>query len=137
MDGKTMICLDDLSDYSFSFSLHNNNETRALFVNKQGVVPSGFYPTIARGTVRDIDGYTYETDICAYVNGQEITAENIGDRLAVCVEDLWDNTTTGTVRNLGFEYPAYLMRYVYLASSRSLYQITSFLVVYRILSPLL
>lgn len=32
IDGKTMICLEDLSNYGFS--VYYNNEARALFVNK-------------------------------------------------------------------------------------------------------
>lgn len=119
IDGKTMICLEDLSDYGFT--VYYNDEARALFVNKQNSALSGFYPTIGRDTVGDIEGYTYETDIRAYVNGQEIAAENIGGKLAVCVEDLGDMNTTGTVRNLGFEYPAYFMHYAYNDSSRSLH----------------
>ena len=119
IDGKTMICLEDLSDYGFT--VYYNDEARALFVNKQNSALSGFYPTIGRDTVGDIEGYTYETDIRAYVNGQEISAENIGGKLAVCVEDLGDMNTTGTVRNLGFEYPAYFMHYAYNDSSRSLH----------------
>lgn len=119
IDGKTMICLEELSDYGFS--VHYSDEARALFVNKQGSVAAGFSPTIERGSVGDIEGYTYETDIRAYVNGQEIAAENIGGKLAVCAEDLANINTTGTVRNLGFEYPAYFMRYTYHDSSRSLH----------------
>lgn len=119
IDGKTMICLEDLENYGFS--VYYNDEARALFVNKQGAASCDPEPVIERGTVGDIIGYTYETDICAYVNGQEIDAENIGGRLAVCAEDLADMNTTSSIRNLRFEYPAYFMQYTYNDSLRSLY----------------
>ena len=119
IDGKTMICLEDLADYGFS--VYYNNEARALFVNKQRNADSSFTPTVERGVVGGIAGYTYETDIRAYINGQEIDAENIGGKLAVCVEELGNIEVSGTVRNLNFNYPAYLMRYEYNDITKSLY----------------
>ena len=119
IDGKTMICLEDLSDYGFS--VYYNDDARALFVNKHSEAINGFNPAIERGKVGDITGYTYESDIRAYINGQEISSENINGRLAVCAEDLANMDTVVTIRNLGFEYPAYFIRYNYDDTSRALY----------------
>lgn len=95
IDGKTMICLEDLSDYGFS--VYYNDDARALFVNKHSEVVNGFDPSIERGKVGDIIGYTYESDIRAYINGHEIASENINGRLAVCAEDL---ANMGTFQNV-------------------------------------
>ncbi len=119
IDGKTMICLEDLSNYGFS--VYYSDEARALFVNKQGIAVSGFYPIIERGAVGNISGYTYETDIRAYVNGQEIAAENIGGRLAVCAEDLSDKEKSGELSHFPFTgFSKYFMKHVYDDSKRTL-----------------
>ena len=44
IDGKTMICLEDLSDYGFS--VYYNDDARALFVNKHSEAINGFNPAI-------------------------------------------------------------------------------------------
>ncbi len=49
IDGKTMICLEDLANYGFS--VYYSDEARALFVNKSGSTDAEFYPEIERGTV--------------------------------------------------------------------------------------
>ncbi len=118
IDGKTMICLEDLEPYGFS--VYYSDEARALFVNKQKKADSSFYPTIENSAPGDICGYTYETDIRAYVNGQEIPAENIGGKLAVCAEDLADINALSSLRNFTFKYPSYFMRYTYDDAARSL-----------------
>lgn len=110
--GNTMICLEDLANYGFS--VYYNEEIRCLFVNKQGVADKDFNPIIERGTVGDIIGYTYETDIKAMLNGEEIYVENIGGKLAVAVEnldDLKDSNLSGciSIKN----YPKYFMMQTY------------------------
>lgn len=123
IDGKTMICLEDLENYGFSVCY--SDEARALFVNKHEAADYGFEPDIVRGTTGAIAGYTYKTDILAYVNGHEIAAENIGGKLAVCAEDLANMNASSTIRNLGFDYPAFFMQYAYHDSSRSLYLVSN------------
>ncbi len=117
IDGRMMICLEDLANYGFSVCY--NDEARALFVNKNGSTDAGFYPEIERGTVGGVVGYTYETDIRAYVNGYEVAAENIGGRLAACAEDL--AAAEGSIRNFTFTYPAVSLRYTYDDAARALY----------------
>ena len=107
IDGKMMICLEDLANYGFS--VYYNDEARALFVNKHRRADESFSPNIERGTVGGAAGYTYETDIRAYINGQEVEAENIGGKLAVCVEAMARLTNTSRIRNLNIIYPSYFI----------------------------
>lgn len=119
IDGKMMICLENLEDYGFN--VYYNDEARVLFVNKQGKADASFRPVILRGKVGDISGYTYETDIRAYLNGQEIDAENIGGRLAVAAEDISDIENSGSISYLGFkDFSKYFMSHIYDDSSRTL-----------------
>lgn len=118
INGKTMICLEDLLNYGFS--IYYNDEARALFVNKQGKAADNFCPDIKQKQGSGIAGYTYETDIRAYVNGNEISVESIGGKLATCVEELADFDNTDSVHLFDFMYPSYFMRYYYDDSTRSL-----------------
>ena len=119
IDGKMMICLEDLANYGFS--VYYNDEARALFVNKHRRADESFSPNIERGTVGGAAGYTYETDIRAYINGQEVEAENIGGKLAVCVEDMARLTNTSRIRNLNIIYPSYFIDHSYSDRTRTLY----------------
>lgn len=119
--GQTLICLEDLSDYGFS--VYYNDEMRCLFVNKQGKPKKDFAPTIERGVVGGIEGYTYETDIRALLNSEEIHVENIGGKLAVTVETLddlkdyhYNLSGIPSIRN----YPKYFMMQSYNNSARVL-----------------
>lgn len=116
--GKTMICLEDLLNYGFSVCY--SDEARALFLNKQGKAADNFCPDIKREQGSGIAGYTYETDIKAYVNGNEISAENIGGRLAACIEELADFDSVNSVHLFDFTYSSYFMWYYYDDSTRTL-----------------
>lgn len=110
--GQTLICLEDLSNYGFS--VYYCDEVRCLFVNKTGNANEDFYPVIERNSVGETIGYTYETDIRAILNGEEINAVNIGGKLAVTVEeldDLKDDNLSGilSIKN----YPKYFMMQSY------------------------
>lgn len=112
INGQMMICLEDLSDYGFS--VHYDDEARCLFVNKTGKAREGFFPTVEKDSVGKIIGYTYETDIKAILNGEEIHTENIGGKLAATVEefdDLKDDNLSGilSIKN----YPKYFMMQSY------------------------
>jgi len=117
--GSTLICLEDLANYGFS--IYYNNEARCLFVNKQGYADKNFKPVIKRESIGNIIGYTYETDIKAILNGEEISAQSIGGRLVVAVEtldDLKDSflSSIASVKN----YPKYFMMQTYNDSARVL-----------------
>lgn len=107
IDGKTMICLEDLSNYGFS--VYYDNEVRALFVNKYGKADDDFCPNIKREQGNSAAGYTYETDIRAYVNGNGIPAENIGGKLVVCVEELAECENRKCMSQLNLTYHKYFI----------------------------
>ena len=118
--GQTLICLEDLSDYGFS--VYYDDEMRYLFVNKQGKPKKDFAPTIERGVVGGIEGYTYETDIRALLNSEEIHVENIGGKLAVTAEtldDLKDDYYLSGIPSIR-NYPKYFMMQSYTDFSRVL-----------------
>lgn len=110
--GQTLICLEDLSDYGFS--VYYCDEARCLFVNKTGNAKEGFYPTIEKDSVGEIIGHTYETDIKAILNGEEINAVNIGGKLAIVVEELDDLKDDNLSGSLSIKnYPKYFMMQSY------------------------
>lgn len=117
--GQTLICLEDLSNYGFS--VYYCDEVRCLFVNKTGNAKEGFFPTIEKNAVGEIIGYTYETDIRAILNGEEIDAVNIGGKLAVTAEELNKLKDKGLNGSFSIENnPKYFMTSVYNDSSRVL-----------------
>ena len=86
LDGRMMICLEDLRNYGYA--VEYDDSIRTLFVTKDGDISEDFNPYFERGTIGGIAGYTYETDIVAYVNGVYVDTENIGGRLVAVAEDL-------------------------------------------------
>lgn len=85
-----------------------------MFVNKTGNANEGFSPTIEKNSVGEIIGYTYETDIRAILNGEEINAVNIGGKLAVTVEELDDLKDDNLSGSLSIKnYPKYFMMQSY------------------------
>lgn len=93
MDGKMLICLEDLAHYGFS--VHYDDSARSLFVNKIGQAEADYVAEISEDK-GNIIGYTYETDIKAYLNGALILAECIGGRLAVAdLDNLRDDCVSG------------------------------------------
>lgn len=120
IDGKMLICLEDLESYGFD--IYYSDEARTLFVNKKGSASTDFYPIIERGTVGETIGYTYETDIKAVLNGSYIHAENIGGKLAAAVEDLDDIEMihmNGLTRSEAY-HPKYFMTQSYSNDERVL-----------------
>lgn len=65
-----MIALEDLADYGYTVNYDNDN--RMLFVNKTHDADTNFNPHIELETECEFAGYTYETDITAYVNGRYV-----------------------------------------------------------------
>ncbi len=86
LNGRMLIALEDLESYGFSVSYDEN--IRTLFVNKTNEPYEDFHPVYERGTEGEIAGYTYETDIVAYVNGTYIPTESINGKLLAVAEDL-------------------------------------------------
>ena len=89
-----------------------DDSIRTLFVNKDGEVADDFSPYFERGTAGGIAGYTYETDIKAYVNGVFVNTENIGGRLVAVAEELADVTETDNPNKV-IGMSKYFMNYNY------------------------
>ena len=113
--GQTMIALEDLEDYGFS--VYYSNEERLLIVNKIGEPDADFNPQIARGKPGRKTGYTYETDIAAFVNGELIDAESINGKLLAVVEALG---YAGKFEEYGLKHTQNGMGYSYDDSTRTL-----------------
>lgn len=86
LNGRMMIELESLESYGFSVSY--DDTVRALFVNKTNDPYEDFSPVYERNPEGNIAGYTYETDIAAYVNGKSIPVESINGKLLAIAEDL-------------------------------------------------
>ena len=92
--GKTAIVIEELADTnssrSYAIQMKYDDSQRRLDVVMNS--SKGFYgeqyDEIKRGSVGQIVGDVYETDIKVYFNGYEINGINIGGRTAVIIEDL-------------------------------------------------
>ena len=125
LDGKMMICVEDLRDHGYTVAY--DDSARALFANKPGKPSEGYHPVIERGTTGGIAGYTYTSDIRVFINGMETRAENIGGRMAVVAEDISNtdvndsNLTASCDPYSGYGYSEYFLRHTYDDSQRALY----------------
>ena len=86
LNGRMMIELEALESYGFSVSY--DESVRTLFVNKTNKPYENFHPHYSRDVEGNIVGYTYETDIKAYVNGNYIPTESVNGRLLAVAENL-------------------------------------------------
>ena len=79
-----------------------------MFITKTGTVNPDYNPSIERGKVGGTAGYTYETDINAYINGKLIQAYAIDGKMVAKVEEM------GTSENLSEDVNTkYQMSYTY------------------------
>lgn len=95
IDGRTLITLEDLRFFGYNVNYVDSERTLYIDFSGQTSYPS-LEPTI-RGTVGDINGYYYESDIKAYVNGKYIKSYALDGTSAVIAEEL------GSV-DYGFSY---------------------------------
>ena len=86
INGKTMICLEDLRDYGFT--VNYDDSVRTLYVDKTSEKSPDFTPFFERGVVGGVAGDVLKTDIKAYVNGVRANAYAIDGRMVAAVEDL-------------------------------------------------
>ncbi len=115
--GETMIALEDLADYGYTVAY--DDSVRTLIVNKTHEPAEDFAPQIERGTVGEIVGYTYETDISAVLNGTHADTVAIDGKLAASVEDLGTNIIMDSVCKI--PYSRYFLTYTYDDDVRCLY----------------
>ncbi len=86
IDGETLIALEDLENYGYT--VYYNDNIRSVFITKTGTVNPDYNPSIERGKVGGTAGYTYETDINAYINGKLIQAYAIDGKMVAKVEEM-------------------------------------------------
>ena len=85
--GRTLICIEDFSDYGFTafwdptIRLVEADPIKP-YPSDEGEKDFGNLEKTAQG------GDYYKTDIIAFVNGKNIDAYNIGGRTLICIEDL-------------------------------------------------
>lgn len=105
--GRTLIILDDLDDYGFTVSY--DDSIRTLIVNKTHKLAADFKPDIKRGTGGRVIGYTKNTDLKAYVNGNFADTMVVDGKLAAVVEELssramYSGIITQSAYNMDFDY---------------------------------
>ncbi len=118
--GRTAVVIEDLYDrenggFNYGFDWRYDDGTRTLTVESDG--DNGFSDSeVSRGTVGDIAGAVYETDIKVIFNGQEVPSFNIGGRTAVCIEDL--GTVDDSSPNRDYGYSKYMCNFTWNEADR-------------------
>ena len=110
--GKTAIVMEDLAmgEVNYGFTVWYEDEGRKLTVNSTGY--SGYGECeVKRGSVGQIIGKIYETDIKVVFNAKEVQGYNIGGRTAVCIEDL--GTVTEDSKNYNYGYSDYVCNFTW------------------------
>lgn len=108
--GRTAVIAEDLSDKYYGFTYEYYDDTRTLYVRTSNAVAPR-ERGVVRGTVGQIAGDIYETDIKVIFNGNEVKGYNIGGRTAVVIEDL--GTLDGTSPNEAYGYTKYLCNFTW------------------------
>ncbi len=111
--GKTAIAVEDLylkesGDLNYGFDWEYDNAKRMLTVETDGCTGYG-YKTVERGTVGQILGNVYESDIQLIFNGIPVTSYSIDGKTAVCIEDL--GTVYPDSANAQYGYSEYLCNF--------------------------
>lgn len=91
--GKTMLDAEILN-WHFGFDVYWKEESRTLEIFDKGgrfnslQALNGEFCESLNGKLEEIAGKYYETDIKAYLNGEEITSCNIGGRTCISAEEM-------------------------------------------------
>lgn len=89
--GKTVVLAEELCDNNtgtnYGFTCEYDNDSRTLTLTST-FTEGNVSPKISRGTVGEVLGNVYETDIKVIFNSHEIMGYNIGGQTAICIEDL-------------------------------------------------
>lgn len=125
LDGKMMICVEDLSSYGYT--VEYDDTIRVLFANKTDKPAEDFRPYYERGRTGGIYGNTFETDIRVFINGIETSAENMGGKMLVVAEDIADTEVNESNKTSSYnpyaEYgiSEYFLSHTYDDGDRALY----------------
>ena len=88
LDGKTAIALRDLEHYGFSIYYSESSRLAQANLDMHSMKEYTPIEGVECGTVGEITGNIYESDITAYINGEPVSSYNIGGRLVVVIEDI-------------------------------------------------
>ena len=88
LDGKTAIALRDLEHYGFSVYYSESSRLAQANLDMHSIKEYTPIEGAERGTVGEITGNIYESDITAYINREPVSSYNIGGRLVVVIEDI-------------------------------------------------
>ncbi len=96
INGKTVICVEDLTNYGFTVMY--DDSIRTLFATQNKEKPDDPRPVISRGKVGEVTGHIYETDIRVILNGVYINAAALDGKMVIPVEEIglyWPNENEG------------------------------------------
>lgn len=97
------------SGVNYGFEIWYEDESRKLTVNSNSGRGYGECD-VKRGTVGEITGEIYETDIKEVFNAKEVPGYNIGGKTTICIEDL--GTVTDESKNFAYGYSDYMCNFV-------------------------
>ncbi|MFA7636154.1 MAG: hypothetical protein WCX81_00135 [Monoglobales bacterium] len=119
--GKTVVLAEELCDNNtgkhYGFDCSYDNDTRTLTITST-FTSGNADAKISRGTVGQVLGSVYQTDIKVIFNSVEVTGYNIGGQTAICIEDLGEYATDE--HNGQFGYSKYLCNAVWNGVSREI-----------------
>ncbi len=87
LDGKTAILVEDLANYGFIVGYDDLYRTLYAFV-KTNTYPHEPAEGIERGTVGEITGSIYASDIQTFINGTFVPSFTLDGKTAVAIEDI-------------------------------------------------
>lgn len=108
--GRTAVIAEELDTGGYGFNHMYNDSERTLYVQTGSNTNVGDV-TVERGSVGEVVGNIYETDIKVIFNGHEVPGYNIGGKTAVVIEDL--GTPDGTSPNEEYGYTKYLCNFTW------------------------
>lgn len=125
--GQTVILAEDLCNNDtgvhYGFDCVYDNATRTLTLAST-FTKGNADVTVERGTVGEVVGNVYETDIKVIFNSHEVKGYNIGGQTAICIEDL--GVYNESEPNAAFGYSKYLCNAEWNGDAREI-KLTSYL----------
>lgn len=119
--GKTVILAEDLCNNDtgvhYGFDCVYDNTTRSLTLDST-FTEGNSNIQVERGSVGDVVGKVYETDIKVIFNSHEIAGYNIGGQTAICIEDL--GAYDQSEHNAAYGYSKYLCNAVWNGETREI-----------------
>ncbi len=115
--GRTAVIAEELDEGGYGFRHSYDDSTRTLYLQSGSNTNVGD-KTVERGTVGEIVGNIYETDIKVILNGTEIPGYNIGGRTAIVIEDM--GVMDGSNANEQYGWSKYLCNFTWDEPARTI-----------------